>query len=172
MEKEEKQFLKLILLILIPVIVISQFFLEKFWLFIIISIIIFITFLLLYCIYLFHSKSNRSNGREMYDEYRQFYDDFYKNGKDYTTYQKRTFGRNEETGYRYDEFDKCYEDMKYEEALNMFGYKSFDFISKYDLKKKYKKLMKKAHPDNGGSAKQTQKVNEFYNMLLKKIEDS
>ena len=51
-------------------------------------------------------------------------------------------------------------------ALILFGYKDISLVTESDLKKKYRFLIKKAHPDNGGSEEKTQTINECYKVLL------
>ncbi len=54
-------------------------------------------------------------------------------------------------------------------ALKYFGYNSIHEVNESILKKKYKKMLTKAHPDNGGSVDETQKMNFYYDVLKRAI---
>jgi len=44
-------------------------------------------------------------------------------------------------------------------------------ITKGDIKKQYRFLAKKHHPDQGGSAEDMEKINQAYDLLMRYIED-
>ncbi len=44
-------------------------------------------------------------------------------------------------------------------------------ITKDDIKKQYRFLAKKYHPDQGGSAEDMEKINQAYDLLMHYIED-
>lgn len=85
---------------------------------------------------------------------------------------------------RYDRERKSYEDMWDEEfnnwqskesdnldckthlAFGLFEINNAVEINKDDLKKKYKQLMKTAHPDNGGCDEYSKLITSSYNLLL------
>lgn len=54
-------------------------------------------------------------------------------------------------------------------ALKYFGYSSLKEIKSDLLKKKYKELLKKVHPDNGGTKEETETLIRNYNLLKEKI---
>ena len=68
-------------------------------------------------------------------------------------------------------FDKniTKQDVELSNALKFFGFRKLQDINPTKLKKQYRDLIKKAHPDNGGSIQQTQEVNKYYKILEKQF---
>lgn len=50
-------------------------------------------------------------------------------------------------------------------ALNFFNYKSLNEVKLDELKARYRKMVKKFHPDNGGDIQDVQKLNIYYNKI-------
>lgn len=108
----------------------------------------------------------------MSEEYKEFYEKFFENGNNYQYYQKRTFkGFENEEEYQENEFDKniTKQDIELSNALKFFGFRKIQEVNPNKLKKQYRDLIKKAHPDNGGSIQQTQEVNKNYKILEKQF---
>lgn len=56
-----------------------------------------------------------------------------------------------------------------ERALKYFGYSTTSEIKEDVLKRKYKEMLKKVHPDNGGSTAATEELIKNYNILKETI---
>lgn len=50
-------------------------------------------------------------------------------------------------------------------AMHAFGYSTLDNLSESELKRRFKQLLKKVHPDNGGTDEATLKLVENYEIL-------
>ena len=65
--------------------------------------------------------------------------------------------------------------MKIERALVFFDFKTFEEVNEIELKKRYKKVSRKFHPDLAEESlkeeytEKMQEINEFYSVLKKKI---
>ncbi len=57
---------------------------------------------------------------------------------------------------------------KIQEALEILGLPTL--ITKEDIKRRYKELVKRYHPDRGGDAKKLQEIKEAYELLTEYIE--
>lgn len=110
-------------------------------------------------------------------DFNKFFNDFYQAEFEFKRYQnfKQTqdeFRQNKQqyndnfNRYTYNNYNKDMYSKDITKALILFGYKDINLVTKEDLKKKYRYLMKKAHPDNGGSVEKTQTLTECYNILL------
>lgn len=59
--------------------------------------------------------------------------------------------------------------MELHEALEIFGFKDGEDIDSTELKKRYRKLALKNHPDHGGDADKFKDINEANSMLLNRL---
>lgn len=59
--------------------------------------------------------------------------------------------------------------MELHEALEIFGFKDGEDIDSTELKKRYRKLALKNHPDHGGDTDKFQDINEANSMLLNRL---
>ena len=59
--------------------------------------------------------------------------------------------------------------MELHEALEIFGFKDGEDIDSTELKKRYRKLAFKNHPDHGGDADKFKDINEANSMLLNRL---
>lgn len=107
----------------------------------------------------------------------KFFNEFQKAEYDFERYQR--FKRAQEE-YRQQKEQNNYSDYTYsntpiqkdiKEAMILFGYKDLKEINEKSLKQKYRVLIKKAHPDNGGSLEKTKIINIHYNTLLKFLDN-
>jgi len=58
---------------------------------------------------------------------------------------------------------------EFEEALNFLGLTSF--VTYDEIKKRYLELSKKYHPDFGGNSEDMEKLNRYYRLLKRYIEN-
>lgn len=109
-------------------------------------------------------------------DFERFFNDFYSAEFEFKRYQESKQAQEEFWQYKnakrygYENKQKQADNIdtnKLTKALILFGYKDLSQINKDELKKKYRVLIKKAHPDNGGSEEKTQLINESYRLLLK-----
>lgn len=110
-------------------------------------------------------------------DFNQFFNDFYNAEFEFKRYQefkkaqdefreKKKYYNNDYNRYTYNNYDRNINNNEVTKALILFGYKDISLVTESDLKKKYRFLIKKAHPDNGGSEEKTQTINECYKVLL------
>lgn len=59
--------------------------------------------------------------------------------------------------------------MELHEALEIFGFKDGEDINSTELKKRYRKLALKNHPDHGGDTDKFKDINEANSMLLNRL---
>lgn len=59
--------------------------------------------------------------------------------------------------------------MELHEALEIFGFKDGEDINSIELKKRYRKLALKNHPDHGGDTDKFKDINEANSMLLNRL---
>ena len=132
-----------------------------------------------------YKEENRKEKRKIWNE--QFKDNsFDKIFNEYMCYsdffneyfekefQKRTEKENESKSNTQKESKTNTQNQKrgkseLELALEYFGYINIMDVDMPSLKNKYKRLIVKNHPDNGGNLEETKKINRYYVLLKEKV---
>lgn len=129
--------------------------------------IIMLMFKLLCFIYLFATRNFRSwDDYGPGPEYYSYKEDTYSGDKNRAGWQKfeDTYGSHFDShgdGYQQSSRDNYV--TEYSHALSYFGLKQG--YTKEELKSKYRVLIKKAHPDVGGSTEAAAEINKYYEIL-------
>lgn len=110
-------------------------------------------------------KQYKKISEDMEREYREFFENLFE--EEFKYYEKSKYA-NTNNDEKFNNKHYHYSNINNSElgnALRLFKYNSVEEIEAGELKKKYRILIKQAHPDNGGSVERTQIVNEYYKIL-------